>query len=105
MTVRFVEQLEEDLGRARLALGLRGFRPRADLATSRTYAALTGALLVRSVATTERVETAMRLRGGGSDRPVFAPRPPFGLADALLVAVAAALAAGLLLVDRGWARG
>ncbi len=51
------------------------------------------------------VETAMRLRGGGSDRPVFAPRPPFGLADALLVAVAAALAAGLLLVDRGWARG
>lgn len=103
MTVRFVERLQDDLGRARLALGLRGFRPRADLASSRTYAALTGALLVRSVARTERVETAMRLRGF-TGRAALPPRPGVGAKDGLLLLAGFALAGGVGLLE-GWARG
>lgn len=101
LTVRFVERLDDDLARAGRALRLRGFRPRPDLATSRTYAAVTGALLVRSVARTERVEAAMRLRGYAG-RLVLPPRAAFGLRDALLVVAAAGLGLGLLLVERGW---
>ncbi len=105
MTVRFVERLEGDLGRARVALGLRGFRPRADLRTSRTYAALTGALLVRTVARTERVETAMQLRGWRG-APSLPPRPAVGAKDALLLLAALGLAAGVHLLDRGaWTHG
>lgn len=100
LTARFVGRLEDDLGRARRALALRAFRPRADLATSRTYAALTGALLVRSVARTERVEAAMRLRGY-TGQLVAPPRPRAGAGDALLVAAAAGLAVGLLALDHG----
>ncbi|MCO5166385.1 MAG: cobalt ECF transporter T component CbiQ [Planctomycetes bacterium] len=100
LSVRFVERLDDDLARAGRALRLRGFRPRPDLATSRTYAALTGALLVRSVARTERVEAAMRLRGYAG-RLVLPPRGPFGPRDALLVLAAAGLALGLLLLDHG----
>lgn len=98
LTARFVEQLEDDLARARRALALRGFRPRVDAATTRTYAALTGALLVRSVARTERVEVAMRLRGYAG-RLVLPPRPRSGARDALLVAAALALSAGLLALE------
>lgn len=103
LTTRFVERLEDDLGRARRALALRGFRPRADVATTRTYASVTGALLVRSVSRTERVDVAMRLRGYAG-RLVLPPRPRSGARDALLVVAAAGLAAGLLVLDRGWWR-
>lgn len=98
MTVRFVERLEAELARARLALSLRGFRPRADLATSRTYAGLTGALLVRTLAATERVDTAMRLRGF-SGRPALPPRPGLGVGDGLLLLAALSLAAGVALLE------
>lgn len=100
LTVRFVERLQDDLGRARVALGLRGFRPRPDASTVATWSGVTAALLVRSVARTERVETAMRLRGYAG-RLVLPPRGPAGPADALLLLAAVAAGAGLVALDRG----
>lgn len=98
---RYAATFGEDLTRIRHALAARGFRPRTDLETSRTLATVTGSLLLRSLQRTERVEQAMRCRGYAG-RLVLEPAPPPRLLrDALVLVVAAGLALGLHLLERG----
>jgi cobalt/nickel transport system permease protein len=63
MTVRYLDVLEREYRRLSAAMKLRGFRPRTDRHTLRTYGPLVGMLLVRSFDRSERVLAAMKCRG------------------------------------------
>lgn len=63
MTYRYIGLLENEYHRSLRAVRVRGFTPRTNLHTYKTYAFLIGMLLVRSLARAERIEWAMRCRG------------------------------------------
>jgi cobalt/nickel transport system permease protein len=62
-TFRYVHVLETEFARLHNAMLIRGFRPRTDLHTYRSYAYLIGMLLVRSSNRAQRVYEAMLCRG------------------------------------------
>ena len=62
-TYRYIYVFEQEYRRLVLAMKIRGFRPRTDLHTYRSYAYLAAMLLVRSFDRAERVFAAMRCRG------------------------------------------
>lgn len=62
-TVRYVDVLQQEYSRLRLAMRARGFRPRTGWHTWRSFGWLVGMLLVMSVERSERIHAAMRLRG------------------------------------------
>ncbi len=62
-TVRYIDVLHREYGRARAAMKVRGFRPRMDRHTYRSYGYLVGMLLVRSFDRAERIVAAMKCRG------------------------------------------
>jgi cobalt/nickel transport system permease protein len=62
-TVRYLDVLRREYGRLNAAMRLRGFRPRTNMHTYRTYGHLIGMLLVRSLDRSERVVAAMKCRG------------------------------------------
>lgn len=98
-TARYVDVLQQEYSRLRLAMRARGFRPRTGWHTWRAYGWLVGMLLVMSVERSERIHAAMRLRGftgrfhGWDERPAGALDWGFGAAHAL--SMAAMLAVGL----------
>jgi len=70
-TVRYFAVLDREFNRLNRAMMLRGFRPGLNLHTLRTYAYLTGMLLVRALERSERILDAMRCRGfDGKFRPI-----------------------------------
>ncbi len=62
-TVRYLDVLRHEYERLNAAMRLRGFHPRANTHTYRTYGHLIGMLLVRSLDRSERVVAAMKCRG------------------------------------------
>lgn len=62
-TVRYLDVLHRESQRLRAAMKVRGFRPRVDRHTYRTYGYLVGMLLVRSFDRAERIMEAMKCRG------------------------------------------
>jgi cobalt/nickel transport system permease protein len=62
-TIRYLDVLHGEYVRLRTAMKLRGFRPRVNAHTYRTYGYLVGMLLVRSVDRSERILAAMKCRG------------------------------------------
>jgi len=62
-TVRYIDVLRREYSRLSAAMRLRGFRPRANIYTYRTYGHMIGMLLVRSLDRSERVVAAMKCRG------------------------------------------
>ncbi len=62
-TVRYLDVLHHEQLRLRWAMKVRGFRPRMDRHTYRTYGYLVGMLLVRSFDRSERIMAAMKCRG------------------------------------------
>jgi cobalt/nickel transport system permease protein len=79
----------------RQAMRARGFKPRTDTHTYRTFAWLVGMLLVKSWDRAERVHGAMLCRGFRGrfyTLAAFTARP----ADYLFLAACAALSAGLI---------
>lgn len=62
-TYRYLYVFEQEYRRLVQAMEVRGFKPRTDLHTYRTYAYLAGMLLVRSAERAERVYQAMLCRG------------------------------------------
>jgi cobalt/nickel transport system permease protein len=62
-TVRYLDLLHHEYHRLTTAMKVRGFQPRANLATCRALGYLAGMLLVRSHDRSERVMHAMRCRG------------------------------------------
>ena len=63
LTVRYVGTMKQEYDRLRTAMRVRGFTPRTDLHTLRSYGQLVGMLLVRSFDRSERVLAAMKCRG------------------------------------------
>jgi len=62
-TVRYLDVLDREYGRLRGAMKMRGFRPRMDGHTYRSYGHLVGMLLVRSLDRSDRIVAAMKCRG------------------------------------------
>lgn len=62
-TVRYLDVLDREYDRLRAAMRVRGFQPRLDVHTYRTYGHLIGMLLVRSLDRAERIVAAMKCRG------------------------------------------
>jgi len=62
-TYRYIHVMEQEYRRLHNAAVVRGFRPKTDRHTYKTYAYLVGMLLVRSLARAERVHDAMLCRG------------------------------------------
>lgn len=69
-----LERIAEEYQRVFQAARLRAFTPATTPASYRTYARLVGLLLVRSWQRTQRIETAMKLRGFRGRFPLIAPR-------------------------------
>jgi len=62
-TVRYLDVLHREYLRLRAAMKVRGFRPRMDRHTYRSYGYLVGMLLVHSFDRSERIAAAMKCRG------------------------------------------
>ena len=62
-TVRYVDVLHEEYSRLRVAMKVRGFRPRTNWHTYRSVGYLVGMMLVRAVERSERILGAMKCRG------------------------------------------
>ena len=62
-TIRYFDVLNREYRRLSSALRVRGFRPRTNRRTYRTYAYLVATLLVRSLDRSQRVVAAMKCRG------------------------------------------
>ncbi len=62
-TVRYIEVLEREYRRLRLAMRARAFRPTTSLHCWRSLGYLFGMLMVRSLERAERIDAAMRCRG------------------------------------------
>jgi cobalt/nickel transport system permease protein len=62
-TVRYLDVLKRESQRLRWAMRVRGFRPRMNRHTYRTFGYLVGMLLVRSFDRSERIVAAMKCRG------------------------------------------
>ena len=63
MCYRYTFVIEQEYHRLSAAMKIRGFVPRTNLHTYRSYAYLVGMLFVRAAARAERVHQAMRCRG------------------------------------------
>lgn len=92
MTTRYVVVLRAEVRRLEEAMRARGFTARTNLHTWRSLGNLTGMTLVRSLDRAERVQDAMRARGGFHLR---APHDaePFTRSDAFFAFTALAIAA------------
>ena len=62
-TVRYLDVFRREYLRLAAAMKMRGFRPRMNLHTYRSYGYLVGMLLVRSLDRSERIVAAMKCRG------------------------------------------
>lgn len=99
LTARYVGLIRDEARRLHEAMRLRGFRPRSNRHTWRSYGNLVGMLLVRALDRAHRVEEAMRCRGYDGRFPrLIQPAP----AARDWVSLTAALGFGLvvLLADR-----
>lgn len=63
MTYRYVTVIEQEYQRLIIAAKVRGFLPKSNMHTYKTYAYMFGMLLVRAMARAERVYQAMLCRG------------------------------------------
>lgn len=70
LTLRYLSLIRDEARRLLDAMRMRGFRPRTNRHTWRSYGNLVGMLLVRALERAQRIEEAMRCRG-------FAGRFPF----------------------------
>ncbi|NKN34485.1 cobalt ECF transporter T component CbiQ [Marichromatium bheemlicum] len=75
LSARYLDVLEREQRRLRVAMRARAFRPRTDFHTLSSYGFLIGMILVRALERAERVSAAMRCRGyaGRMPLPELAP--------------------------------
>lgn len=91
-TVRYLDVFRQEYVRLRAAMRVRGFRPRVNRHTYRSYGYLAGMMLVRSLDRSERIVAAMKCRGFRGrfyllDHFAFSPPRdvPFGVAAVFIV--------------------
>jgi cobalt/nickel transport system permease protein len=100
-TVRYLEILDRQYRQLTAAMRIRGFRPRMDAHTYRSYGYLVGMLLVRSLDRSERVLAAMKCRGF-CGRFYLLDHFEFGVADVRFAAAVAAVLVCLASVEWLW---
>ncbi len=95
-TVRYIGVFEQEYLRLRQAMRVRGFTPRLDVHTLRSYGYLTGMLLVHAFDRSERVLEAMRCRGFTgrfhTHRHMHARRADWAFAAGLAIVIAGVIA-------------
>lgn len=97
-TVRYIEVLNREYQRLRLAMKARAFEPRNALHTYKSVGYLVGMLLVRSLDRSERILAAMKCRGfDGRFHVIESFR--LGQQDAVFASIALLSAIGLLVVN------
>lgn len=99
MTVRYVWLIRDEARRLHDAMRARGFRPRSNRHTWRSYGYLIGMLLVRALDRAQRIEEAMLCRGYSGHFPRPAAAAPV-LRDWAGFAAVAGLGAVAIAVDR-----
>lgn len=62
-TIRYIDVLREEYLRLRISMKMRGFRPRTNWHTYRSFGYLVGMMMVRAMERSERILTAMKCRG------------------------------------------
>lgn len=99
LTVRYIEVLQREQRRLRLAMKARAFTPRADAHTWRALGFLVGMLLVRGFERAERILAAMKCRGFTGQ---FHARDParFALRDGVFLGGCALCMVALVAWDR-----
>jgi cobalt/nickel transport system permease protein len=97
-TVRYLDVLHREYLRLTAAMKMRGFRPRMNLHTCRSYGNLVGMLLDRSFDRSERIVAAMKCRGFRG-RFFLLDHFTFSRRDARFAAVSLALLVILALVE------
>jgi len=103
-TVRYLDVLHREYLRLAAAVKVRGFRPRMDAHTYRTYGYLVGMLLVRSFDRSERIVAAMKCRGFRG-RFYLLDHFAFSRRDVPFCIVSGVLLAGLVLLEVWAVRG
>ncbi|MBS1182110.1 MAG: hypothetical protein H6Q99_1990 [Proteobacteria bacterium] len=98
-SIRYIELLRAEARRLHDAMRLRGFAPRTNLHTLKSYGHFIGQLLVRAIERAERVNEAMRCRGFAGRFPLVTLER-FGTADVGVAGLTVLLAAAALLLDR-----
>ncbi len=100
-TYRYLNVFTEDIRRMRTALTLRGYRNMNRLRSLRTSASLAATLLIRSYEQTDRVQSAMILRGYTGTLPL---EGEFSVHKGDLFKVLAGFIIAILIIwfDRGW---
>ncbi len=101
LTVRYVDLLHHEWERIRRAMGVRGFRARADRRTFRLYGHALGRLFLRSLERAERIVWAMKCRGFKGHYPLSSRGR--WTTDSILFAVGSCLAA-VLIFALAWIR-
>lgn len=99
MTARYVELIRAEAQRLGESMRARGFRPRSNRHTWRSYGHLAGMILIRALDRAERVTEAMRCRGFSGRYPHAAFAPP-ALRDWTASIAVAATGLILLAADR-----
>lgn len=97
-TVRYLTVIENEYRRLTRAAALRGFAPRLDVHTCRTYGHMIAMTMVRSYNRAQRVQQAMLLRGF-SGRFVSMYVFSAGYRDICFAVVAVLVAAGLAAIE------
>ncbi len=91
--VRYLEVLRLEFDRMLRAAAARGFSPRLNQHTLRTYGNLIGMLLVRAYDRAERVQAAMKCRGFTGHFPVASAKPIHARDHVFLAALCVGVAA------------
>ncbi|TVM19508.1 cobalt ECF transporter T component CbiQ [Oceanidesulfovibrio indonesiensis] len=97
-TVRYLTVIEDEYRRLARAAGLRGFAPRLNLHTCRTYGHMIAMTMVRSYNRARRVQQAMQLRGF-TGRFVSMHVFSAGYGDVCFAAGSVIAAAGLAVIE------
>lgn len=96
--IRYIDLLRAEARRLQDAMRLRGFAPKTNLHTLRSYGHFIGQLLVRAVERAERVNEAMRCRGFRGRFPLVTFER-FGAVDLAAAAVAISFVVATLALD------
>lgn len=101
LTARYLDVIRAEARRLQDAMRARGFAPRSNRHTWKSYGNLMGMLLVRALDRARRIEEAMRLRGEAGRFPSTALARP-APADWTRFGLALILAIALFSGDRAW---
>ncbi len=96
--IRYIEVIHAKYHRLRDAIAVRGFRPRWNRHTLRTYGYLIGMLLVRSFDRADRIQDAMKCRGFHGRFHVLFPFR-FERRDAAFLALSTAVFLAIIALD------